>query len=70
MDLFPVQPLQFCWPQSGKCANGEAHLLHELNPRTPRFALGSMISEGPDWVGRGYAWMIRTLGELKRSTAV
>jgi hypothetical protein len=29
-----------------------------------------MISEGPDWVGRGYAWMIRALGELKRSTAV
>src|SRR5258706_2178902 len=56
--------------REGKAANGEAHLLQELNPRTPRFALGSMISEGPDWVGRSYAWMIRALGELKRSTAV
>ena len=56
--------------REGKTGNGESHLLHELNCRTPRFALGSMISEGPDWVGRGYAWMIRALGELKRSTAV
>ena len=52
-----------------KSGNGEAHLLNELNPRTPRFALGSMISEGPNWVGRSYAWMIRALGELKRTTA-
>jgi len=56
--------------REGKTGNGEAHLLNELNPRTPRFALGSMISEGPDWVGRSYAWMIRALGELKRTTAV
>src|SRR5438128_8412119 len=55
--------------REGKSGNGEAHLLNELNPRTPRFALGSMISEGPNWVGRSYAWMIRALGELKRTTA-
>jgi glycosyltransferase involved in cell wall biosynthesis len=55
--------------REGKTGNGESHLLNELAPRTPRFALGSMISEGPDWVGRGYAWMIRALGELKRGTA-
>ena len=52
--------------REGKAGNGHSHLLHQVNPRTPRFALGSMLSEGPPWVGRGYAWMIRALGQLKR----
>jgi glycosyltransferase involved in cell wall biosynthesis len=55
--------------REGKANNGHSHLLREQTPSTPRFALGSMISEGPDWVGRSYAWMIRALGELKRGTA-
>jgi GT2 family glycosyltransferase len=56
--------------REGKSGNGESHLLQELGPRTPRFALASMISEGPNWVGRSYAWMIRAMGELKRTTAI
>jgi glycosyltransferase involved in cell wall biosynthesis len=55
--------------REGKANNGHSHLLREHTPATPRFALGSMISEGPGWAGRSYAWMIRALGELKRGTA-
>ena len=55
--------------REGKANNGHSHLLRQSIPATPRFALGSMISEGPEWVGRSYAWAIRALGELKRGTA-
>lgn len=53
----------------GHCSNGCLHLLqHELAPQTPRYLLGSMISAGPAWLGRSYAWMVRVLGEIARNT--
>jgi glycosyltransferase involved in cell wall biosynthesis len=53
--------------REGKMGNGYSMLLeHELVPRTPRFALGSMLADAPQWVGRSYAWMVRTLGQMRR----
>ena len=53
--------------REGETGNGHSHLLrHELAPQTPRFELGSMIARGPGWMGQGYGWLVRALGDLKR----
>lgn len=55
--------------RQGKETNGHSQLLrHELAPRSGRFELASMIAEGPKWVGQGYGWLVRMLGEVRRST--
>lgn len=53
--------------RQGKANNGHSHLLaHDLAPQDARFALGTMIAQGPPWVGQSYGWLVRAIGELKR----
>jgi len=54
--------------REGKHANGYAPLLeNQLSPETWRFALGCLMREQPEWVGRAYAWIIRAMGEYQRN---
>jgi glycosyltransferase involved in cell wall biosynthesis len=55
--------------RQGKEANGYSQLLeHELAPKSGRFELASMIRDGPKWIGQSYGWLVRMLGEVRRST--
>ena len=56
--------------RNGKVGNGHSALLaHEMAPKSARFLLGSMVADGPRWVGQSYGWMLRALGELRRGVS-
>jgi glycosyltransferase involved in cell wall biosynthesis len=53
--------------REGRGRDGLEHLLaHELAPRTTRYALGSFICKGPEWVRQVYGRLVRAIGTVKR----